>query len=40
MLISIGLFTRLAAFIAAGEMAVAYFMVPLPEESLARREHG
>ena len=25
-LITIGLFTRLAAFIAAGEMAVAYFM--------------
>ena len=29
-LITIGLFTRLAAFIASGEMAVGYFMVHLP----------
>jgi len=28
LLIMIGLFTRVAAFIAAGEMAFAYFMVP------------
>ena len=27
LLIAVGLFTRLAAFIASGEMAVAYFMV-------------
>ena len=30
-LITIGLFTRLAAFIAAGEMAVAYFMIHFPK---------
>jgi len=29
-LIALGLFTRLAAFIAAGEMAVAYFMAHAP----------
>jgi putative oxidoreductase len=29
-LIAVGLFTRLAAFIAAGEMAVAYFMGHFP----------
>ena len=28
---TIGLFTRLAAFIAAGEMAVAYFMSHFPK---------
>ena len=30
-LVTIGLFTRLAAFIAAGEMAVAYFMMHFPQ---------
>jgi putative oxidoreductase len=30
-LVLLGLFTRLAAFIAAGEMAVAYFMVHAPK---------
>jgi len=30
-LIMLGLFTRLAAFIAAGEMAVGYFMVHAPK---------
>jgi putative oxidoreductase len=30
-LITIGLFTRLAAFIASGEMAVAYFMSHFPK---------
>ena len=30
-LISIGLFTRLAAFIASGEMAVGYFMMHFPQ---------
>jgi putative oxidoreductase len=30
-LITLGLFTRLAAFIAAGEMAIAYFMVHFPQ---------
>ena len=29
-LVAIGLFTRIAAFIAAGEMAVAYFMFHFP----------
>jgi putative oxidoreductase len=31
MLIALGLFTRLVAFILSGEMAVAYFMVHLPK---------
>jgi putative oxidoreductase len=30
-LITIGLFTRLAAFIASGEMAVAYFIMHFPQ---------
>jgi putative oxidoreductase len=30
-LITVGLFTRLAAFIASGEMAVGYFMMHLPQ---------
>jgi putative oxidoreductase len=30
-LVTIGLFTRLAAFIAAGEMAIAYFMMHFPK---------
>ena len=30
LLITLGLFTRLAAFIASGEMAVAYFMAHFP----------
>src|SRR5436305_13532587 len=30
-LITMGLFTRLAAFIASGEMAVGYFMMHLPQ---------
>jgi putative oxidoreductase len=30
-LITLGLFTRLAAFIAAGEMAIAYFMFHAPQ---------
>ena len=30
-LITIGLFTRIAAFIASGEMAVAYFMMHFPK---------
>jgi len=30
-LITIGLFTRLAAFIASGEMAVGYFMMHAPQ---------
>src|SRR5947209_14169485 len=31
LLVTIGLFTRLAAFIASGEMAVAYFMMHFPQ---------
>ena len=31
LLVALGLFTRLAAFIAAGEMAVAYFMAHFPK---------
>jgi putative oxidoreductase len=31
LLITVGLFTRLAAFIASGEMAVAYLMMHLPK---------
>lgn len=30
-LITIGLFTRLAAFLASGEMAIAYFMMHFPK---------
>jgi len=30
LLVTLGLFTRLAAFIASGEMAIAYFMMHLP----------
>ncbi|NUQ16980.1 MAG: DoxX family protein [Sphingomonas sp.] len=30
-LVTLGLFTRIAAFVAAGEMAVAYFMVHFPK---------
>ena len=30
-LVLLGLFTRLAAFVAAGEMAIAYFMVHAPK---------
>ena len=30
-LVIIGLFTRIAAFVAAGEMAIAYFMVHFPQ---------
>jgi putative oxidoreductase len=31
LLVAVGLFTRLAAFIASGEMAVAYFMMHAPQ---------
>lgn len=31
LLIAVGLFTRLAAFLASGQMAVAYFMAHLPQ---------
>jgi putative oxidoreductase len=39
-LVALGLFTRLAAFLAAGEMAVAYFMVHLPQGVWPVVNHG
>ncbi len=38
LLILIGLFTGVAAFIASGEMAVAYFMAHAPQQLLAGGE--
>lgn len=40
LLIIIGLFTRLAAFILAGEMAVAYFMAHAPGSIYPIKNHG
>src|SRR5438477_404854 len=45
LLIAFGLFTRIAAFLASGEMAVAYFMfyagvVPTLEAKFFRRSHA
>lgn len=39
-LITIGLFTRIAAFLASGEMAVAYFTVHFPHGFLPLVNHG
>ena len=39
-LITVGLFTRIAAFFAAGEMAVAYFTVHLPHGFIPLVNHG
>lgn len=39
-LIALGLFTRFAAFIAAGEMAVAYFMVHIWSSFWPALNHG
>ncbi|MEO8725234.1 MAG: DoxX family protein [Acidobacteriaceae bacterium] len=39
-LIIIGLFTHIAAFIASGEMAVAYFTVHQPGGALPIQNHG
>jgi putative oxidoreductase len=39
-LITVGLFTRAAAFLAAGEMAVAYFTVHLPHGFFPIANHG
>ncbi len=39
-LVVLGLFTRLAAFIMSGEMAVAYFMAHLPHGFLPLANHG
>jgi len=40
LLIAVGLFTRIAAFIASGEMAVAYFMVHAPGGFYPVVNHG
>ena len=40
LLLVLGLFTRLAAFIACGEMAVAYFMVHAPGSVYPVKNHG
>lgn len=40
LLIAIGLFTRVAAFFGAGEMAVAYFMVHAPHGFLPLQNKG
>lgn len=39
-LITVGLFTRIAAFVACGEMAVAYFTVHLPNGFFPISNHG
>jgi len=39
-LITLGLFTRPAAFLAAGEMAFAYFTVHLPHDFFPINNHG
>jgi putative oxidoreductase len=39
-LVAFGLITRLAAFIASGEMAVAYFMVHAPNNFFPIQNHG
>jgi len=39
-LIGLGLFTRIAAFVASGEMAVAYFMVHAPQGSIPALNMG
>jgi len=40
LLLVLGLFTRFAAFILAGEMAVAYFMVHAPGSLYPIKNHG
>jgi putative oxidoreductase len=39
-LITLGLFTRAAAFVAAGEMAFAYFTVHMPKGFFPINNHG
>ena len=39
-LITVGLFTRLAAFIASGEMAVGYFMMHFPKSPWPKANMG
>ncbi|MEO6971226.1 MAG: DoxX family protein [Chthoniobacterales bacterium] len=40
LLLVLGLFTRIAAFLLAGEMAVAYFMVHAPGSLYPIKNHG
>ena len=40
LLIAVGLLTRIAAFIASGEMAVAYFMMHAPSNFFPIQNHG
>lgn len=40
LLLLVGLFTRLVAFVVAGEMAVAYFMVHAPGSLYPIKNHG
>ena len=40
LLVTIGLFTRVAAFIMSGEMAIAYFMAHLPQGFWPLANHG
>ena len=40
LLIMVGLFTSIAAFLASGEMAVAYFMVHQPQGALPIQNQG
>jgi putative oxidoreductase len=40
LLLVLGLFTRLAAFVVAGEMAVAYFMAHAPASLYPIKNHG
>jgi putative oxidoreductase len=40
LLITLGLFTRIAAFICSGEMAFAYFMVHFPQGSIPALNMG
>jgi len=39
-LLTVGLFSRLAAFIVSGEMAVAYWMVHAPQATYPIQNHG
>ncbi len=39
-LLTLGLFTRIAAFIMSGEMAVAYFLVHAPQSFFPQISHG
>ncbi len=40
LLLIVGLFSRIAAFILSGEMAVAYWMVHAPQSTFPTQNHG